>query len=119
PASRTRRAGGFSSRGIGVGRLDRLPLLAIAEMVGAEGRVAARICRPAEADLVPGPGMRIEGLADVLRRHLERALDVQSLPRTAAELPVREHGHDVLARRRRRERERLRAPLQLRGVVEA
>src|SRR5438552_133046 len=69
-------------------RLDRLPLLAIAEVIGAERGVAARIRRAAEADLVPRPRMRVERLADVLRRHLERTLDVQLVPRAAAEVAL-------------------------------
>jgi hypothetical protein len=62
--------------------------------------------------------MGVERLADVLRRDLECAQHVQAIPRAAAERSLREGLYDLLLHGHGRVRERLCAPLRLRGVIE-
>src|SRR5581483_4185728 len=85
-------------RRIGPDRLFAFPLLALrlVEMRAAEARVAARIGRPAEPDLVPGPRVRVEGLDDVAHHDRPGAADAERVPGAAVELGFREVAADRL-----------------------
>src|SRR5207249_1174554 len=80
---------------VDVDRLPRLPALVLAEVGAAEGGVAPRVRRTAEADLVPRPRVCVEGLDDVAHHDRPRAGDVDRAPDAAVQLALREAVHDL------------------------
>src|SRR5205823_4883349 len=90
----------------------------LAEPGTAERRVAARVCRAAETDLVPRPRVRVEGREHGAHDDAPGALHVQPFPRRAAELAVGEVLDDVLLQVERRRGEGRSAPFAARRLVE-
>src|SRR5581483_11718579 len=82
--------------------LPRLPRLFLAEVRRAEGGIAARIGGAPEADLVPRPGVGVEGLHDVAHHDRPGARLVHRLPDAAAQLRPREAVDDPGLRLHRR-----------------
>ena len=66
--------------------VDLVPHLPRLTFVRAEVLVAARVRRPAEADFVPRPRVRVERLRDVAHHDSERARDVERGPHPAVGL---------------------------------
>ena len=86
-------------------RVLSVALLDLPGLAGAQGKVlvAARIGRAAEADLVPGPGMGVEGAAGVPHPQREEAGGGQSVPSSFAQ-PHRFDDVALLSVRQLRER---------------
>ena len=86
----------------------------------AEARVAARIGRAAEADLVPGPGMRVERGQHAAHDDAPGVLDVELRPRRRPDsAPSAKASDDARCSVERRGRRRSRAPRVSRGLVES